>query len=221
MRVRPGVGEDAAAVAAVCLATARLGDPVRAGDPAAGLLTAVYAEPYLALEPSSARLLVTGTDEVAGYVLAAVDSPAFYHRWRQEWTPRFDLPLPPVPGRPTPATVVPAEVAQLRALLVEPERMLPAAATVRTHPSHLHIDLLPRARGGGWARLLLADALAGLAAAGSPGVHLGVDPANERALRFYRRCGFVPSEADHTGSTLVLVRDCSPLGAYLDPPPAR
>jgi ribosomal protein S18 acetylase RimI-like enzyme len=61
---------------------------------------------------------------------------------------------------------------------------------VAQHPSHLHVDLLPRWQGGGWGRVLLERLFAQLAAAGSPGVHLGVGSANERAVRFYRRLGF-------------------------------
>lgn len=201
MRLTSARSRDADAVAAVCLATARRGDPVDPGDPAGGLMAAVYARPYLALEPSSDRLLRTDEDEVVGYVLAAVDSVTFYRRWRQEWSPRFGPP----------GEDAGPEVRRLHALLTHPERLLPAPSTVAAHPSHVHVDLLPTARGGGWARRLLAEVLAGLAAAGSPGVHLGVDPQNQRALRFYRRCGFRPSPADDDPQTVLLVRDCSPL----------
>jgi ribosomal protein S18 acetylase RimI-like enzyme len=201
VHVTPACRSDAPAVAAVCLATARAGDPVDPDDPAAGLLAAVYAQPYLTLEPSSARLLRSDADDVVGYVLAAVDSVAFYRRWRAEWSPRFGPP----------EAAAGPEVRRLHEVLAHPERQLPHPATLATHPSHVHVDLLPAARGGGWGRRLLADAVAGLAAAGSPGVHLGVDPANQRALRFYRRCGFTPSPADRDAHTVVLVRDCSPL----------
>lgn len=60
---------------------------------------------------------------------------------------------------------------------------------VAAYPSQLHVDLLPHARGRGLGRALL-DALFGtLAADGSPGIHLGVGPANTRAIGFYGALG--------------------------------
>ena len=49
------------------------------------------------------------------------------------------------------------------------------------YPSHLHIDLLPRAQGRGNGRALMETFLAALTERGSPGVHLGTSPQNVRA----------------------------------------
>ena len=181
MRVRPGRPADGDAVAAVCRATARAGEPLPADHPAPWLVSAVYAEPYLALEPQTARLLLDG-EAVVGYVVGAVDSEAFYRRWTREWTPSLVEKAAGVDGCD--------EVEELLARLTRPRRMLPAG--VMDHPSHLHINLLPAARGGGWGAAVLDAFLAGLAVAGSPGVHLVVDPGNRRAVAFYARSGFVP-----------------------------
>jgi ribosomal protein S18 acetylase RimI-like enzyme len=183
VRIRPGRPTDAAAVAAVCRATARLGAPLPRDHPAPWLVSAVYAEPYLALEPGTARLLLDD-EEVVGYAVAAVDSAAFYRRWVREWTPRLSEQ---VAGLDVAAS---AEVAELARLLVDPRRMLPPG--MEDHPSHLHVNLLPAARGAGRGAALLSDVLAGLRDGGSPGVHLGVDPRNQRAAAFYRRLGFRP-----------------------------
>ena len=59
-----------------------------------------------------------------------------------------------------------------------------------TYPSHLHIDLLPRAQGRGFGRRMLEAVMDTLARRGSPGAHLGVSPSNGRALGFYERLGF-------------------------------
>ena len=151
--------------------------------PAPWLLSAVYAEPYLVLEPATARLLLDG-DRLVGYVVGAVDSAAFYRRWAQEWTPRLARQVAEVGDDPT------GEVAELVRLLTDPGRMLPP--DVPDHPSHLHVNLLAAARGGGRGAGLLEDFLAGLRDSGSPGVHLGADPRNTRAAAFYRRLGFEP-----------------------------
>lgn len=183
MRIRPGRPADAAAVGAVCRATARMGAPLPPDHPAPWLLSAVYAEPYLVLEPGTARVLLDD-GRVVGYAVGAVDSAAFYRRWEREWTP---LQAGRVDGLDLDAC---AEVAELARVMTSPRRMLPPG--MADHPSHLHVNLLPAARGGGHGAALLGDFLDGLRAGGSPGVHLGVDPRNTRAAAFYRRLGFRP-----------------------------
>ena len=58
------------------------------------------------------------------------------------------------------------------------------------YPSHLHIDLLPRAQGRGYGRRMIEQVLNALRRRQSPGVHLGVSERNTRAIAFYRRLGF-------------------------------
>ncbi|MFN0068727.1 MAG: GNAT family N-acetyltransferase, partial [Limisphaerales bacterium] len=58
------------------------------------------------------------------------------------------------------------------------------------YPSHLHIDLLPRAQGRGWGRRMLEEVICRLRARGSPGAHLGVSLLNVPAFGFYGRLGF-------------------------------
>lgn len=57
-------------------------------------------------------------------------------------------------------------------------------------PSHLHIDLLPRLQARGLGRRLISTFVAALRDQGSPGVHLHVTRANQRAVEFYRHVGF-------------------------------
>ena len=58
------------------------------------------------------------------------------------------------------------------------------------YPSHGHIDLLPEARGKGVGGRAMSFLEQRLAAAGSPGLYLQVDPRNQAALRFYEAIGF-------------------------------
>ncbi|MDB4433255.1 GNAT family N-acetyltransferase, partial [bacterium] len=57
-------------------------------------------------------------------------------------------------------------------------------------PAHLHIDLLPEARGKGVGRRLISRWLARLRELGSRGVHLGTFAENRNAIRFFEACGF-------------------------------
>jgi ribosomal protein S18 acetylase RimI-like enzyme len=59
-------------------------------------------------------------------------------------------------------------------------------------PAHLHINLLPAARGSGAGRALIEAWLARLRTLGSPGCHLGTMAENAGAIRFFRRMGFEP-----------------------------
>lgn len=59
-------------------------------------------------------------------------------------------------------------------------------------PAHLHIDLLPRARGRGFGRRLVQGWLDRLAEAGIGGVHLGTMAENTGAVAFFATMGFEP-----------------------------
>ncbi|HUL51165.1 MAG TPA: GNAT family N-acetyltransferase, partial [Candidatus Nitrosotalea sp.] len=72
------------------------------------------------------------------------------------------------------------------------------------YPSHLHIDLLPRAQGRALGVQMVNRLLDQLIARGSPGVHLGMWAANTRAERFYRKLGF--QELTRVGESLYLGR---------------
>lgn len=57
-------------------------------------------------------------------------------------------------------------------------------------PSHLHIDLLPPARGRGAGRRLMEAWFSQLREQGSPGCHLGTIGENHAAIRFFETVGF-------------------------------
>lgn len=57
-------------------------------------------------------------------------------------------------------------------------------------PAHLHIDLLPAARGTGLAAALMSRWLDQLRDDGSPGCHLATLVENSRAARFFEMSGF-------------------------------
>jgi ribosomal protein S18 acetylase RimI-like enzyme len=66
-------------------------------------------------------------------------------------------------------------------------------------PAHLHIDLLPEARGTGLAGALMRRWQDQLRAADSPGCHLATLVENDRAHRFFEKSGF----GDHGAPTRV------------------
>lgn len=173
----PARPADREAVLAICLLTGDAGHDATALHPDPGALTDRYAAPYLDLEPGLA--VVAELDgRVVGYVLGTADTDRFAERFAGH-----------------PSSLSRTERQEHAEALRQPE----AAAL----PAHLHIDLLPVAQGRGAGRALIEAFIARLPA-GTPGVHLAVDPANEGALAFYPRVGFTELRRD--GDAVVFGR---------------
>ena len=192
--IRPARPSDRPALYDVCLRTGDLGGDATARfrDPA--LLGEVYAGPYLALEPELAFVLADDADRIGGYVLGARDTADFERRCEREWWPPLRNRYPLEQWRDA------GPDGEVVDLLHHPRLADPGL--LATHPSHLHIDLLPAWQGAGWGRRLVGTLLDALVAAGSPGVHLGVARGNERAIAFYRRLGFTELGGDDGGLTM-------------------
>ncbi|MQA25212.1 MAG: GNAT family N-acetyltransferase [Micromonosporaceae bacterium] len=192
-RCRPG---DRADLYRVCLATGDSGGDASALCRDPDLLGHLYVGPYLELEQSLAIALVDG-EGVAGYVLGALDTRDFEARAERLWWPalRRRYPEPDPAVRPTWT-----RDDRLAHLIHRPPRAAPEITA--THPSHLHIDLLPRCQGAGHGRRMMATLCDALRERGSPGVHLGVGRRNERAIAFYHRVGFTELRASPDALTL-------------------
>ncbi len=210
--VRRATPDDTDACARVCLLTGAYGGDGTAdfpSDPAA--LSRIYTSPYLALEPLLALVLVDDSDgSVAGYCLAAADTAAFYGRYEAEIRPGLLAQVPPA-ARARPS----AREAAVHALYSAPDYAVPAGALER-YPAHVHIDLLPHARGRGHGRALMRLQLAQLARRGCAGVHLCMAASNAAAAAFYAALGF--EELARGGgqgpeATLHLARALAPLPA--------
>lgn len=183
-RIRPAVAADVSAANYVCLKTGDSGDdgePVFGEDPDA--LGRIFVEPYLALEPALA-LVLEDDEGLCGYTLGALDSRRFYTRYEAEWRPALCERHPMPEGDPASWT----RVQEVYSWYHQPDYFCPEPYDA--YPSHLHIDLLPRAQGRGYGRRMLEQLFDLLRAGGSPGVHLGVRPLNTRAYGFYERLGF-------------------------------
>jgi ribosomal protein S18 acetylase RimI-like enzyme len=146
------------------------------------LVGSLYAVPYAVLAPEFA-LVVEDASGVGGYVVGALDTLAFEARLEAEWWPALRRQHADPGGPPDSWTLD-----QLRAYQIQHPRPPPTRIT-DPYPSHLHINLLPHLQGRGLGQAMLDAWLTRIAAAGSRGLHLGVSPANHRALRFYAAYG--------------------------------
>lgn len=184
VELRPASPADRAALYRICLETADSGadgthlyrDPLLVGH--------IYAGPYLEFAPEYTFVLEDGGG-VCGYVLGVADTPAFEARLEGEWWPALRAQYPD-PVNVPPDERTPDE--RLTHLIHHPSLHDPVL--LAGYPSHLHIDLLPRAQGQGQGRRLLERLFSSLRESGSPGVHLGVGGRNTRAQDFYRHLGF-------------------------------
>ncbi|MGI8329920.1 GNAT family N-acetyltransferase [Actinomadura scrupuli] len=183
---------DESAVYEVCLRTGADGQDATSSYADPMLLGHAYAGAYLRLQPEYAFVLDdTGlggpheNGDVAGYVLGALDTREFERHCEREWWPALRTRYPDPVGVPPEA-----RTPDQRLIHMFHHPVSASAALLDGHPSHLHIDLLPRAQGQGFGRKLMDLLLTELAAAGSPGVHLGVSATNTGAIAFYRRLGF-------------------------------
>lgn len=183
--------DDRAAAYHVCLKTGDAGgdgEPFFADDPDA--LGRLFVGPYLAFEPAYALILEDAAG-VCGYALGALDSRAFYTRCDAEWRPDLCARFPKPDGDPATWT----RVQEVYGWYHAADGFCPEPYA--HYPSHLHIDLLPRAQGQGHGRRLMETLMDRLRAGGSPGVHLGMWARNHKALAFYTRLGF--TELARTG----------------------
>jgi ribosomal protein S18 acetylase RimI-like enzyme len=169
----------------VCLKTGNNGDdgePFYREDPDA--LGRIFVGPYLKFEPSLA-LILEDDEGVCGYALAALDSRNFYDRYEKEWLPELQAQFPPPTGDPSTWNRSQA----IHYLYHHPAPFCPEP--YEKYPSHLHIDLIARAHRQGHGRRMMAELMDRLRAKGTPGVHLGMAPNNDRAFQFYTTLGFV------------------------------
>lgn len=184
MVIRQARLADRNALYEICLRTADAGadgthlyeDPELPGQ--------MWAGAYLALAPDLAFVYEDETG-VAGYVLGARDTVTFEDCCEAHWwlplRDRYPNPVDVPRGERTLDQHIHRAIHRPVRTPIEP---------IAGFPSHLHIDLLPRAQGSGHGVEMMDALLGALRAAGSPGAHLGVSPRNTRAVSFYGRLGF-------------------------------
>ena len=168
----------------VCLKTGDYGqdgEPYYRDDPDA--LGRIFVGPYLALEPELS-LILEDADGICGYAFGALDSKGFFMRYDKEWRPGLCAQFPEPKGDPGQWT----RAQQVHSWYHHPDYFTPEP--FEAYPSHLHVDLLARARGRGYGRRMMEQVIDRLRQRGSPGAHLGVSMLNLPAIGFYERLGF-------------------------------
>jgi ribosomal protein S18 acetylase RimI-like enzyme len=182
--IRPARPGDEPGAYHVCLKTGNHGQDAEAlyrDDPDA--LGRIFVGPYLAFEPELS-LILEDEQGICGYALGALDSRVFYQRYDTEWRDKLCAQFAAPQGDPRHWT----PVQRVYHAYHHPDYFCPEPYDA--YPSHLHIDLLPRAQGRGHGRRMIEQVMGLLRRRGSPGAHLGVSMLNTRAHAFYSHLGF-------------------------------
>ncbi|WP_084104590.1 N-acetyltransferase [Demequina sp. NBRC 110056] len=155
---------------------------------------AVYLDPYIDHEPESLLLAVTD-GAVVGYLAGSLGTASFPSESELIDAAMREHQL--FRRRDTRAFFTRAMRDAAGAWL----RRRPTARELDDPrwPAHLHIDLVPEARGTGVGDALMEAWHARLEAAGAPGCFLQTQVENERARRFFARHGYV----DHGPAVLI------------------
>lgn len=146
---------------------------------------AVYLDPYIELAPDS--LFIAVLDGVlVGYLTGCLDSSAFPSESERmdKAIRRHRLIL-----RAKPAAFFARSLADLARSALRREGSAGELVDARW-PAHLHMNVLPVARGTGVAESLMIRWLERVAATGTAGCHLQTLCENVRAVRFFERMGF-------------------------------
>jgi ribosomal protein S18 acetylase RimI-like enzyme len=183
--IRPFEPADRDAVRHICFVTGYMGEPIAWAWPDADSFADLFTGYYTDREPESA-LVVEAGGLVVGYLLGCRDStqvgaPAAIvgrHLLRRGLAVRRGT-----------AGMVWRAAADLMAELARRGR-LDAELTDPRWPAHLHIDLLPEARGRGVGRRLVATWLDTLRREHVTGCHLGTWAENAGAIAFFESVGF-------------------------------
>ena len=156
----------------------------------------LWCRPYLKIHPDTTFVLDDGTGAAVGYLLGCPDTQRFAAQIQELFIPSLDstndVPPPPqgsdeIQFNQDPALWARHELYKnLSTSLVRSD----TPEILKQYPAHLHIDILPSHQGKGYGPKLLDAWENEMRKLGIRGCHLGMDPANQAAGRFYKRQGW-------------------------------
>jgi len=177
---------DLDALYAVSLATGHQGGDASHLYADAKLIGHIYSAPYAVLDPDLVLVAVDDDDEVAGFAAGAIDTSLWEDVLERNWWPALRRQYPD----PEPSSSAHWTADERRASMIHhPERA--PRDVVEAYPAHLHLNLSPRVQGQGVGSLLLRAWLDLASKRGAGAVHVAVNRANLRALRFWSQNSFM------------------------------
>jgi GNAT superfamily N-acetyltransferase len=203
LEIRPFRSADLEALYAISLATGHEGRDASHLYADGRLMGHIYSAPYALLEPRL-TLVVEDGEGVAGFVVGTPDTEKWHERLETEWWPKLRREY--VDPSAIPSNQRSAD--QRRAFTIHrPERH--PKPVVEAYPAHVHLNLSARIQGRGAGTWLFSEWMARASRQGVKAIHVGINGANVRAVRFWSRQGF-----DH----LQLPNGCSSRSVWMGRP---
>ena len=182
--IRPFEARDLESLFAISLATGLAGSDASRLYNNPRMMGQIYSAPYALLDPDLA-LVVEDGQGVAGFVVGTVDTSSWERRLDGEWWPSLRRQY----VDPTATPEASRTPDQRRAFMIHhPTRTPPAVS--QKYPAHLHLNLLARLQGRGVGSMLFEAWLALAKDRGAKALHVAVNRANERAIRFWAKQAF-------------------------------
>ena len=192
MKTRHYAPDDLESLREICLRTGDNGGDASATCTHRDLLGDYFAVPYV-IRDSSMGLILADETGPCGYILGTENTRSFNAWFNDIWLPEIRAKYQDLMASPKTSDGW---------LLARLDEKLPTPDWIDDYPAHLHIDLLPRAQGGGWGRSLFESWTQMAFTRGATGVHLGVSKANTNAVAFYKKVGM--SKIKDAGSAWIM-----------------
>jgi ribosomal protein S18 acetylase RimI-like enzyme len=184
LAIRTFRSADLEALYAISLATGHEGGDASHLYSDRKLIGHIYSAPYALLEPQLA-LVLEDDEGIAGFAVGTPDTGKWQERLEAEWWPKLRRQYAKPAARP--AAEWSAD--QRRAYTTHHPQGTPRQV-VEVYPAHLHLNLLGRIQGRGAGTMLFSEWMARASRQGVGAMHVGVNSANARAVRFWSRRGF-------------------------------
>jgi GNAT superfamily N-acetyltransferase len=185
---------DLEAVYAICLQTGDAGLDASALYKDPKLIGHIYAAPYVVLK-EAISFVAEDKNGLLGYAVGAVDTREFEAELEVKWWPELRKAYFEPQGERSDWTLD-----ELRARTIHHPAQVPDDI-VKSYPSHIHMNLLPRSQGKGIGSRLLEAWIKSARLMGVTGVHAGVSAVNSSGLKFWTARGFQPLGEDLTGGS--------------------
>ena len=150
----------------ICIETAK--DIFRGKKITERALVDVYCRYYIEQEPENCFVVVDERDRAKGYIMCAQNYDSYKKIFKENYLKTWN-----------PVTLIMGNFA-LKSI----------RDYVKEYPSHLHIDLLPECQGQGYGSKLVESLIVHLREKKINGLMLHVSVDNDRAISFYKKCGF-------------------------------
>jgi len=184
VELRPLLASDVEDLYAISLATGHWGGDAANLYDDPNLMGHIYSAPYASLEPGLC-FVAEDNQGVAGFVVGTLDTYAFELALEKYWWPSLRVRYP----APDIANSASWSADEKRCQMIQFPNITPKSITV-DFPGHLHLNILPRLQGQGVGKALLRTWEAAAKRNSADAAHVGVNPMNHNAIRFWNANGF-------------------------------